>query len=246
MNFDGQVAIVTGGAGGFGEAIVTELFKSGAFVYIFDYNIEGAVKIAERLNPQKVFPIQVDLTKVKEIEKAVKAVVEKSNKIDILVNNAGISLGKPALDTDEDEWDRMMNLNLKGAFFLTQLVAKNMVGHGGGKIVNVASVNALIAENNTAVYSVSKAGLGHLTKNLAREWARYGIRVNAIAPSYARTALTEKYLQDEQIYQGIIKGIPARRLVTPEEVAEAVLFLLSDKMGIMTGAVLPLDGAKST
>lgn len=246
MNFDGQVAIVTGGAGGFGEAIVAELFKKGALVYIFDYNIEGAVKIAERLNPQKVFPIQVDLTKVNEVEKAVNAVVEKSKKIDILVNNAGTSLGKPALDTIEDEWDRMMNLNLKGAFFLTQLVAKNMVGHGGGRIVNVASVNALITENNTAVYSVSKAGIAYLTKALAREWARYGIRVNAIAPSYARTPLTEKYLQDEKIYQGILKGIPARRLVTPEEVAKAVLFLLCDKMEILTGAVVPLDGAKST
>ena len=246
MDFNGQVAIVTGGAGGFGEAIVSELYKSGAFVYIFDYNIEEAVKIAERLNPQKVFTIQVDLSKVKEVEKAVNAVVEKSNKIDILVNNAGTSLGKPALDTIEDEWDRMMNLNLKGVFFLTQLAAKNMVKHGGGKIVNVASVNALITENNTAVYSVSKAGVAYLTKALAREWARYGIRVNAIAPSYARTALTEKIFQDEKIYQGILKGIPARRLVMPEEVAEAVLFLLSDKMGIMTGAVVPLDGAKST
>jgi NAD(P)-dependent dehydrogenase (short-subunit alcohol dehydrogenase family) len=246
MDFNEQIAIVTGGAGGFGEAIVTKLYESGAFVYIFDYNLEGAVKIAERLNPLKVFPIQADISKFKEVEKAVNSVVEKSKRIDILVNNAGTSVGIPALDTVEDDWDRMMNINLKGAFFLTQLVAKHMVLQGGGKVVNVASVNALVAENNTAVYSASKAGITNLTKSLAREWARYGIRVNAVAPGYARTAFTEKYLQDEKIYQGILKGIPAKRLVTPEEVAEAVLFLLSDKMGIMTGAIVPLDGAKST
>lgn len=246
MDFNGQVAVVTGGAGGFGEAIVTELYERGAFVYIFDYNIDGASKIAERLNPQKVFSLQVDLAQVKEVERAVNTVVGKSNRIDILVNNAGISLGEPALETTEDEWDRVMNINLKGVFFLTKLVGQQMVGHGGGKIVNVASVNALVAENNTAVYSISKSGLACLTKNLAREWARYGIRVNAIAPSYARTALTENYLQDEKIYNGIIKGIPARRLVSPGEVAEAVHFLLSDKMGIITGVVLPLDGGRST
>jgi len=246
MHFDGQVAVVTGGAGAFGEAIVAELFDRGALVYIFDYNIEAALKIAERLSPERVFPLQVDLAQVKEVERAVMTAFGRSNRIDILVNNAGITLGKPALEVTEAEWDKVMNINLKGAFFLTQLAGKQMIGHGGGKIVNVASVNALVAENNTAVYSVSKSGLVCLTRNLAREWARYGIRVNAIAPSYARTALTEPFLQDEKIYGGILKGIPARRLVTPEEVAAAVLFLLSDEAGIITGVILPLDGGRST
>lgn len=246
MNFDGQVAIVTGGAGGFGEAIVEELYNRGAIVYIFDYNLDGATKVAQRLNPEKVFPVQMDIYKVEEIEKSVSTVIEKSNRIDILVNNAGTSAGKPAVDVTEDDWDKIMNLNVKGTFFLTKFVGKQMVDNGGGKIVNVASVNALVAENNTVVYSTSKGAVASITKLLAREWARYGVRVNAVAPCYGRTPLTELLFQDEKLYNGIIKGIPARRLVTPEEVAEAVTFLLSDKMKIVTGVVMPLDGARST
>ncbi|MCL6635989.1 MAG: SDR family oxidoreductase, partial [Peptococcaceae bacterium] len=189
---------------------------------------------------------QADVARVAQVKKVFAGVREEFGRVDILVNNAGVTLGKPALEVTEEEWDRVIDINLKGAFFAAQAAGREMMAQGGGNIVNISSVGALVAEKNTAVYSLSKAGLITLTRNLAREWAGYNIRVNAVAPGYARTPLTEFIMKDEKTYNAILKRVPLRRLCTAEDVARAVLFLVSEASSFITGHVLVVDGGQST
>jgi NAD(P)-dependent dehydrogenase (short-subunit alcohol dehydrogenase family) len=180
--------------------------------------------------------------KLDEINNLVSKVKEEFGKIDILVNNAATNpTMAPAIDVDERAWDSIMNLNLKGLFFLSQAVARVMREQGGGKIINVASV-AGITPDVLPIYSVSKAGVIMATKVMAQQWAQYNIRVNAIAPGLTKTRFSEAIWSNQDILQGAMLGTPLRRVAEPEEMAGAVIFLASDASSYVTGQVLPIDG----
>lgn len=160
----------------------------------------------------------------------------------ILVNNAGTELPKPLIETTEDEYDRVMNTNVKSMVLLTQAAGRHLIAQRFGRIVNMASVGAFVAAPNQAIYHASKAAVAHLTKATAIEWARYEITVNAVAPGWVRTELIRHLLDDQTMLSGYTKAIPMRRIAEPEEIAPLVAFLCSDLAGYMTGSVVVVDG----
>jgi NAD(P)-dependent dehydrogenase (short-subunit alcohol dehydrogenase family) len=164
--------------------------------------------------------------------------------MDIVVCNAGVNVRRPSLEVSEEDWDTVLDVNLRGVFFTAQAGAAEMVRRGqGGKIVSIASSMGLVASaRSSAAYCASKAGVVNLTRALAIEWASHGIQVNAVAPTYARTPLTEGLFQDQALVESILERTPSRQLVTPEQIAEAVAFLASPAADMITGVTLPVDG----
>jgi NAD(P)-dependent dehydrogenase (short-subunit alcohol dehydrogenase family) len=188
--------------------------------------------------------VQAHVGRMDEISKLVKSVIEKLGRIDILLNNAG---GSPALssalEADERLWDKVMDLNLKGLFFLSQAVARVMKETGGGKIINVSSIDAFRPDPNIGIYAISKAAVVMATKVMANEWAQYNIRVNAIAPGHVHTSLFDSYLSSEAgIEDRILKRTPVQRIAEPEEIVGGMIYLASDASSFVTGETLVIDG----
>jgi NAD(P)-dependent dehydrogenase (short-subunit alcohol dehydrogenase family) len=191
---------------------------------------------------RKSLAIAAHVGKLEEINNLVSKVKGEFGRIDILVNNAGTNpTMDQAIDIEERAWDSIMNLNLKGLFFLSQVVAKLMKEQGGGKIVNVASV-AGITPDILPIYSISKAGVIMATKVMAQQWAKYNIRVNAIAPGLTKTRFSEALWSNPEILQGAISTTPMRRVAEPEEMVGAVIYLASDASSYVTGQVIAIDG----
>jgi 3-oxoacyl-[acyl-carrier protein] reductase len=241
-NLKGKVALVTGGAQGIGKAIATRLAKEGATVAIADVNIDVARSVAGELENQggTVAAYQVDVSDSSQAEELIEQITEKYLSLDILINNAGISKDALLIRTSEEDWDRMMAVNLKGAFNLTKNAAKVMVRQKAGRIVNLTSVIGLMGNAGQAAYASSKAGLVGLTKTAAKELAARGITVNAVAPGYIQTAMTENLSQKAK--DAFLNLIPLRRAGTAEDVADVVTFLVSDQAGYITGQVIRVDG----
>jgi len=248
MPLSGKVAVVAGGGGGFGREISLTLARAGALVVVADNVAAKAGEIAEEIRVQggKAVPVDMDVTQSHRLTAIMEDIADTYDGLHVFVNSSGVTLGKPAVEVDEQDWARVIDINLKGSFFAARAAGRQMIRRGGGSIVNIASTSAVLAEINTAVYAVSKAGVVALTRNLAREWARYNIRVNAVAPGYARTPLTESLMRDEKTYQAFLRRIPLRRLCTPQDVARAVLFLAGGDASFVTGHVLMVDGGQST
>lgn len=248
MQLNEKVAIVTGGGGGFGREICLTLAREGAVLAVVDKDPVKAAEVAGQIQDlgKDAAAFELDISKVDQINSMIKKVIERFRSVDILINNAGVTLGKPAVEVTENDWTRVIDINLKGAFFTAQAAGKEMINGGGGNIVNIASVNSFIAEINASVYSLSKAGLVNLTRSLAREWAMYNVRVNAVAPGYARTPLTEFLMEQEKMVSSFLKHIPLRRLCTAGDVAQAALYLVSDASSYVTGQVLVVDGGRTT
>lgn len=251
FDLSGRVAIVTGAAMGIGKGIAMRLGEAGAGVIVSDINLEAARSTVSEMQTAgfQAKEIQCDTSKVADAEKTVRAALDTFGDLHILVNNAGIYPFAPALDMPEAMWDRAIAINLKGYMFFAQAAARAMIAKGhGGKIVNIASVDAFHPTGNLAEYDASKGGVVMLTKALAKEWAPKGINVNAIAPGAIQTpgaaagftGLSRE--QAEAATKAFLATIPMGRQGVPDDIAMAALFLTTEASDYITGAVIVADG----
>lgn len=240
----GKVALITGAAKGLGRACALALAKGGAEIALGLRDVNSASDLESEIKSmgRSVIRVQMDVSTVQEIQSAVEKVIDNFGKIDILVNNVGVAPANAALDVTESDYDLTMNLNVKAMFFTSQMVAKHMIKQGGGRIINMSSQAGTITLDDESVYCMSKAAVNHMTKNLASEWARYNIQVNAVAPTFIETPGTEPWLKDKEFRQSVIDRIPLGRIGKPEEVASVVVFLAAPASSLITGEIITIDG----
>ena len=244
FSLSGKVALVTGGSRGIGKAIAVGLAKFGADVAVTSRKLPDLEEVAKEIKGlgRRSMAVATHVGRMDEINNLVPKVKDELGRIDILVNNAGTNpTMDPAINIEERAWDSIMNLNLKGLFFLSQAVARLMKEQGGGKIINVASV-AGITPDILPVYSISKAGVIMATKVMAQQWAQYNIRVNAIAPGLVKTRFSEALWSNPDIAQAVMTRTPLQRIAEPDEMVGAVIFLASNASSYVTGHVLVVDG----
>ncbi|MCD6521667.1 3-oxoacyl-[acyl-carrier-protein] reductase [Candidatus Calescamantes bacterium] len=237
---NGRVALVTGGMSGIGKAISLKLAEEGADIAIFDIREETNTKREILKKGVKAEYWEVDVSDLQKVENAVKEVKEKMGRIDILVNNAGITRDGLLVRLKEEDWDRVIEINLKGAFNCSRACVRYMMKQKEGCIVNIASVIGIIGNAGQVNYAASKGGLIALTKSLAKELAPWGIRVNAVAPGYIKTPMTENL--PEEVKREFLSKILLKREGLPEEVANVVFFLASPLSSYLTGEVIKVDG----
>lgn len=243
MEFTGKKAIVTGGRRGIGRAIVETLARRGAEVMLVDRRLEEAQVAAQEISAatgQNVLALQVDVTNPADAKGMAEAALSQLGRIDILVNNAGVTRDTLILRMEEEDWDLVLDTNLKGVFNCSKAVLRAMMKQRYGRIVNISSVSGLAGQAGQTNYSASKAGVIGFTKALAREVASRQITVNAVAPGFVPTALTVDL--PEELKESMMKLTPLGRWGTPEEIAYAVAFLASDEAAYITGQVLSVDG----
>jgi NAD(P)-dependent dehydrogenase (short-subunit alcohol dehydrogenase family) len=239
-----RTALVTGAAQGLGREIALILAANGANLVLADvvYPEQTAGQI-ERLGVRCV-SIKADISDEPDVMRLAGTAISECGRVDILVNNAGLSQLSYTASEDlaVDEWDRIIQVNLRGTFLCCKHIGKSMIAKGGGNIVNIASTAGVTGVPRAPAYCASKAGVILLTKSLALEWARYGIRVNAVAPHYLETELTRSLRSSDKVYRGLINAVPMKRFGKTQEVADAVLFLCSDGSSFTTGSVVTVDG----
>lgn len=242
MDFQGRTSIVTGASQGIGKAIALELSREGVEVILVDIQKEKLEEVADKIreNKGKAAVFAADVSRMDEAIEVVEAVVKSNKKIDYLVNNAGITRDNLLMRMKEEEWDSVLKVNLKGVFNFSKAVIRNMINNRYGRIVNISSIVGLIGNVGQCNYSASKAGVIGFTKSLAREVASRGITVNAVAPGYIATPMTESL--PESVQQKFRDWIPVKRFGTPEEITHAVKFLLSDEAAYITGQVINVNG----
>jgi len=245
VNLTDKVAIVTGAGRGIGKGIARALADAHASVIVNDVDLNAAEEVARGIEAQggKALPVKADVRKGDEISRMVERAVKDLGGIHVLVNNAGIILRKPAEEIAEEEWDTLIDINLKGTFLCAQAAAKAMIKGGkGGRIINLSSIMGGVALPPRAAYCASKGGIIALTKDLAAEWARHGITVNAIAPGWTITEMTQSYFSQEPVRQYLLERIPLNRLGKPEDIAHMAVFLASDYSDYITGQTIYVDG----
>lgn len=251
FDLTGKTAVVTGAGMGIGKAIAARLAEAGASIIVADINQEAASATAGEFNAAgyKASAVVSDASKVSDAEKTIQEAISQFGGIDILVNNAGIYPFSPAMDLTEGMWDKTIDINLKGVMFFAQAAARAMKDKGhGGKIINIASIDAFRPTGNVAHYDASKGGVVMLTKALAKEWTPLGITVNAVAPGAITTPGTSAGItglsdeQKEAMTKAFVAKIPLGRMGVPDDIAKIVLFLASGASDYVTGAVIVADG----
>ena len=247
FDIDGKVAIVTGASSGLGRRFAYVLARAGAKVAIAARRVDALMSLAGEIEAfdGRAIPIALDVTDAASVRDCIEAAETELGAISILVNNAGVANGRATLEVPEEEWDRIVDTNLKGAWLIAQETARHMarLGHGGS-IVNIASMLGLWGAGHVPAYCASKAGLVNLTRAMAADLARHGIRVNAIAPGYIETEMTRDYLASDE-GKAMLKRIPQRHTGQPEDLDGALMLLASDASRFMTGSVIVVDGGQS-
>jgi 3-oxoacyl-[acyl-carrier protein] reductase len=239
MTLDSKVALITGGACGIGAEIAKKFAQEGAKVALCDVDSDTGLKTAQDIGEKAQF-YQLDIGNEDEVNTTIEKIIKDSTKIDVLVNNAGVTNDKLLLRMTKEDWEHVIKINLTGTFLVTRAVIKHMVKQRYGKIVNIASVIGMIGNAGQANYAASKAGIIGFTKSCAKELAVRNITVNAIAPGFIETRMTDAIPED--IKQNYLKLIPMKRFGKPDDVANLALFLSSDKSSYITGQILCLDG----
>lgn len=242
MDFDGRVSVVTGASQGIGEAIALEISRAGSEVILVDIQKEKLEEVADKIkeNKGKASFFCADVSRMGQTVEVVEAIVKNYQRVDHLVNNAGITRDNLLMRMKEEEWDAVLAVNLKGVFNFSKAVIRSMISNRYGRIVNISSVVGLMGNAGQCNYAASKAGVIGFTKSLAREVAVRGITVNAVAPGYIITPMTESL--PESVKKMFIDLIPVKRLGTVDEIAHAVKFLLSDEAAYITGQVINVNG----
>jgi len=246
FDLKGEKAIVTGGGQGLGREMALALAEAGADVAVVQRRVEVAEKTAEEIRKlgRDSFAMKVDVSKAEDAKNMVEAVKDRFGKIDILINNAGVDHHVSAVELTEEDWDRMIDINLKGEFLGCQMVGREMIKQRKGSIINIASICAFIVVRPQLQvhYDVAKAGVAQLTRCLAMEWAKYNIRVNAIAPGYMKTPMLARNLGPGKIGEQWVKLTPMGRLGEPYEIKGLALFLASKASSFITGSTILMDG----
>jgi len=242
MKLKDQVALITGSARGIGKEIALTFAQAGAMVIISDINAEMAAATAEEFKKQglKAESFACNVTDLASVETMVNKILDNYKSIDILVNNAGITRDNLLLRMSENEWDAVLNINLKGTFICTKIVSKPMLKARKGKIISIASIIGIMGNAGQANYAASKAGIIGFTKSIAREFSSRGITANAVAPGFIQTEMTDKL--SDKAREEIFKQIPLGKLGTPKDVAGACLFLASSDADYITGQTIVVDG----
>ncbi len=246
MKLGGKTAVVTGASQGIGRGIALGLAEAGADVVVnCDRSVDKAEAVAQEVRTQgrRALVIQADVSSSADVQRMLQEALQAFGHIDILVNNAGLFINSPMEDVKEEDWERVMAVNVKGVFLCCQAVGKHMIARqAGGSIINIASIAGVLPEVNGAAYSPSKAAVLALTRLLAIEWAKHGIRVNAINPGAVLTPLQRASYPSERLLQARSSAIPMCRHGTPEEMAKVAVFLASDDSSYITGESIAADG----
>ena len=245
MKLEGKGALVTGGARGIGREIALLFAKEGADVVICDVNLETASATQKEIEAlgRRSMSFQTDVTLLKSVEEMVNLILDNFKHLDILVNNAGITKDNLLLRMSEEDWDKVLAVNLKGVFNCTKAVSRSMIKQRYGKIVNIASIIGIMGNAGQANYAASKGGIISFTKSIARELASRHVNANAVAPGFIQTAMTDKLTQEQRT--AMLANIPLNRLGVPGDVAQACLFLASSESDYITGQTIVVDGGMS-
>ncbi len=244
LSLEGKVAIITGGGTGMGRGIALKFAEAGADVVVASRRLPVLEKVVGEVRAlgRRALAVQTDVTKKEDRDNLVEKTMNEFSAIDILVNDAGMVFERTLIETEEDDWDDMLNLNLKSYHLCSQAVGRIMVKQKRGNIINIASSDAHNPEPHIGAYAVSKVGVVMFTKVLAKELASYNIRVNAISPGWIKTPMSDPFFEDKVYLKESVARIPVGRLGEPEDIGNVALFLASDLASYVTGAIVIVDG----
>ena len=244
MRLADKVAIITGGASGIGYGTATLFGKEGAKIVVADLNEAGGHKTVDEIRSAdgEAMFLRTDVASARDTEAMVKSTIDAYGKLDVLFNSAGIAMRLPVVELSEEDWDRCIDINLKGVYLCSKYAIPEMIKNGGGSIINMASMFGIVGAKIRAAYVASKGGVANLTRGMALDYAPDNIRVNCICPGYADTPLVRAVVKTPEERQALGEQHPMGRLATPSDVAYGALYLASDEASFVTGIALPIDG----